>query len=80
MFYVYILRSIPRPDQIYIGFSVDLKNRFSDHNSGKSKHTSKFKPWKLETYFAFLKEKTAKAFEKYLKTDSGQAFHNKRLI
>ncbi|MFA6458461.1 MAG: GIY-YIG nuclease family protein [Patescibacteria group bacterium] len=74
MFYVYILRSIPFPDQTYIGFSANLKSRLVDHNSGKSKHTVKFKPWQLKNYFAFLDEKSARQFEQYLKTGSGRAF------
>ena len=40
MFYVYILRSVGHPDQIYIGATTDLKGRFADHNAGKPKHTS----------------------------------------
>jgi putative endonuclease len=50
MYYVYILRSIAQPDQTYIGSTGDLKRRLAEHNSGKSIHTNKFKPWKLEAY------------------------------
>ena len=32
MFYVYLLRSIPNPDQTYIGFTEDLKTRLNAHN------------------------------------------------
>jgi hypothetical protein len=35
---------------------------------------SKFRPWVLVAYFAFVSEKRAIAFEKYLKSGSGRAF------
>ena len=76
MFYTYILRSIPLPEQRYIGSTADLKSRLAKHNAGEVPHTSKFRPWKVESYFAFeIKEKAA-AFEAYLKTGSGHAFAN----
>ncbi len=53
MFYVYMLRSIPNPDQTYVGFTKDLKPRLSAHNHGQSSHTAKYKPWELITYLAF---------------------------
>ena len=79
MFYVYILKSLKFPEQNYIGFSTNLKQRILSHNEGKSKHTSKYKPWKLETYTAFSDEQKAKKFEAYLKSGSGTAFRKKRL-
>lgn len=78
MFYVYFLKSENFPEQRYIGFSTDLKQRIDDHNAGHSKHTSKYKPWKLITYIAFSNEQAAKDFETYMKGGSGQAFANKR--
>ena len=79
MTYVYILRSISQPEQRYFGITSDLKLRLKYHNTGRSTHTSKFMPWKVETYVAFSDKKKAIAFEKYLKTGSGWAFSLKRL-
>ena len=79
MYYVYMLRSILHPDQTYIGYTENLKSRFSAHNSGQSPHTAKYKPWELVTYSAFRNREKALAFEKYLKSHSGKAFVNKRL-
>lgn len=79
MFYVYLIRSIEHPEQKYIGYSADLKQRLQDHNDGKSVHTSKFRPWKLITYLGFSDERQAKEFEFYLKSHAGRAFANKRL-
>jgi predicted GIY-YIG superfamily endonuclease len=80
MRYVYIIRSIHFPDQKYTGASTDLKQRLSDHNSGKSTHTAKFSPWKLVWYCAFPDKYKALEFEKYLKSHSGRAFAKKRLV
>ena len=54
-----------------------LKQRFVDHNYGKSIHTIKYKPWKLEAYFAFSEKSKAVKFEKYLKSGSGRTFSKK---
>jgi len=79
MYYVYLIRSIPRPDQRYVGFTEDLRIRLKNHNNGGSPHTSKYRPWKLVTYLAFSTKEMALAFEHYLKSGSGHAFANKRL-
>jgi predicted GIY-YIG superfamily endonuclease len=79
MKYVYLIQSIPYPDQRYIGLSSDLKARLQAHNESRSPHTAKYKPWHLVTYIAFTNEKAADEFEQYLKSGSGRAFANKRL-
>ena len=79
MQYVYLLESVPFPEESYIGFTDNLRNRLKVHNSGGSPHTAKFKPWRLITYIAFSDEKKALAFERYLKSHSGRAFAKKRL-
>ncbi len=80
MFYVYILQSMEHAEQIYTGFTENLKERIEDHNGWKSPHTNKFRPWKILYYSAFETKQNALDFEKYLKTSSGIAFRNKRLI
>jgi len=77
--FVYIIQSIDHPDQYYSGLTADVEKRLQDHNSGKSKHTAKFKPWQLVSYHFFENENAALAFEKYLKSGSGRAFAKKRL-
>jgi predicted GIY-YIG superfamily endonuclease len=74
MFYTYILRSISRPDERYIGSTEDLKARLVKHNKGDVPHTAKFLPWKIESYFAFETREKAATFEQYLKSGSGHAF------
>ena len=79
MFYVYILESIRFPKKSYVGFSANLKQRLQAHNKGRSKYTSKYRPWAIRTYVAFSDEQKAKQFELYLKSGSGTAFRRKRL-
>ena len=61
-FYAYILRSLSQPEQRYIVSTSDLKSRLAKHNAGEVSHTSKFKPWKIEAYFAFETKEKATAF------------------
>jgi putative endonuclease len=79
MKYVYILQSLEDQERYYVGSTDDLKERLKYHNAGKVPHTSKYKPWRINTYVAFSDEKRAVAFEKYLKSHSGRAFARKRL-
>jgi putative endonuclease len=79
MFYVYLLESVSVPGRRYVGLSSALKQRFHDHNAGKSPHTAKYKPWRLVTYIAFSTRSKAEEFERYLKSGSGHAFAKKRL-
>ncbi len=72
--YVYILKSEVAPERHDIGMTSDLTQRLAAHNSGKVSHTSKFKPWTIETAFAFRDETKASAFERYLKSGSGREF------
>ena len=77
MKYVYLIQSMPFPKQKYTGITDDLKKRLADHNSGKSVHTAKYKPWKLIAYLGFANEGKAREFERYLKSGSGRAFAKK---
>jgi predicted GIY-YIG superfamily endonuclease len=77
--YVYLLESLSAQDRRYVGVTVNLKQRLQEHNTGKSTHTSKFKPWRVTTYVAFTDRTKAEAFERYLKSGSGHAFARRRL-
>jgi putative endonuclease len=72
--YVYLLQSINYPEKRYIGSTENLKQRISEHNSGKSKYTKKYMPWKLVAAIWFEDDKKARNLEKYLKIGSGHAF------
>ena len=74
MYYAYILQSVSYPDQFYHGHSSDLRQRLSDHNSGRCLHSAKFAPWKLKFYAAFEMLDPAQQFERYFKSGSGHGF------
>ncbi len=80
MTYVYLIESVYCQGHHYVGISDDLRQRLSHHNEGKSPHTRKFKPWNLVSYAAFADERTAHAFEKYLKTGSGKTFLKRHFL
>ncbi len=79
MYYVYILQS-SKSHILYYGYTTDLKKRFHEHNTGRSRFTKPHMPWKLVFYCAFVNEQKAKDFELYLKSGSGKAFVYKRLV
>lgn len=79
MKYVYLIRSVAEPRQRYVGMTGDLRTRLTAHNSGKSAHTAKYRPWELVAYCAFRDGDRASAFERYLKKGSGHAFANEHL-
>ncbi|OGB74983.1 hypothetical protein A2810_02755 [candidate division Kazan bacterium RIFCSPHIGHO2_01_FULL_49_10] len=78
MFYTYVLESI-QFDQIYVGFTEDLKKRLIEHNQGLSPSTKPYRPWKLIYYEACLNENDAMRREKYLKTTQGRRLLYRRL-
>ena len=79
MHYVYLIRSTLDSSRTYVGLTGDLKKRLQSHNEGANKHTSKFRPWKLECYIAFETKERAAELEKYLKHGSGHAFAKRHL-
>ena len=76
---VYLLASLEHHGQRYGGVTADLRRRLVEYNSGKSPHTSKYRPWRLPTYVAFSESGKTLAFERDLKSGSGHAFARKRL-
>lgn len=79
MFYIYCLQSEKDKEELYFGFTTDLKNRFKEHNSGKNISTKRYLPWKLIYYEACLSENDAHRREKYLKTSMGRRMMKRRL-
>ena len=75
--HVYILVSESRPGTHYTGLTTNLDARLDSHNAGPVPHTSKYRPWRIETAIAFRCRRKAISFEKYLKSHSGRAFAKK---
>ncbi|TQD38825.1 GIY-YIG nuclease family protein [Haloflavibacter putidus] len=65
---------------IYVGCTSNLERRLKEHNSSKVKSTRYRLPVFCITKIIFRDKYKAFAFEKYLKSGSGRAFLNKRLI
>jgi len=78
MYYVYLIKSISHPNQTYVGYTINLKQRLAAHNSSRSIHTEKYMPWELVAFIGFKSRTAAKEFEQYLKSHSGRAFAQKR--
>lgn len=78
MYYAYIL--LLSNKQYYIGSSADIKKRLAEHTRGSVSATKNKRPLELTFYAAFVTKKLALDFEKYLKSSSGFAFRNKRLV
>ena len=72
--YVYILIDTTTETHHYVGSTQDLQTRLAKHNAGEVPHTTKFKPWRIQTAIAFDCKEKAVAFEDYLKSGSGREF------
>jgi len=76
--YVYLLKCAD--GKTYTGCTSNLQNRMKRHEKGEVSFTASRLPVELITCIAFKDKYKAFEFEKYLKSGSGKAFANKRLI
>jgi putative endonuclease len=65
--------------KLYVGMTQDLQRRLKEHNSGKSKFTSAFVPWKIIYSEEQPDFTSARVREKYLKSASGKRFLSKMI-
>ncbi len=65
---------------LYVGSTNDIGRRLTEHNSGKVDSTKNRTPSSLEAYFAVKCQSRAIELEQYLKTGSGRAFLQKRIL
>jgi putative endonuclease len=78
MFYTYVLKSL-KDNNLYIGFSQDLKKRIQEHVNGKVDATKNRLPIKLVYYEGCLNKEKALKREKSLKTGFGRNYLKNRL-
>ena len=78
MWIVYILKC--NDGTYYTGCTSDITDRLYRHNNGQVKYTSSRLPVDLIVTINFYDKYKAYNFESYLKSGSGKAFMNKRLI
>ena len=72
MYYVYILKM--GNEQLYTGFTKNLKRRMQEHNGGKADSTKRRLPLTLIHYEAYLKESDARRREEFLKKSQGKRY------
>lgn len=77
-YYVYILLS-EKDKKRYIGYTGDLRKRVKEHKDGIVASTRYRRELKLIYYEACLNVEDARRREKYLKSQWGYRFINKRL-
>ena len=78
MYYIYILKS-KMDNQLYTGYTHDLKQRLKSHNDGKVVSTKNRLPLELIYYEACHNQQDATHREKYLKTAWGKRYLKNRL-
>ena len=71
--FVYVLRSI-NFERNYIGFSGNVSKRLRQHNSGKTKSTKPYLPWKILFSEEFSSKEEALKREKFLKSGKGRDY------
>ena len=74
-YFVYVLES-----EVDGRLQSDIDKRIIEHNSGKTKSTKGYKPWRLVYFEEFDTREEAVLREKYLKTGSGREFLKEKLI
>lgn len=78
--FIYIIKSQKIPDKFYVGYILDVQSILKKHNEGGSVYTADNKPWELIWHCSFNDKMKAIEFERYLKSHSGRAFMQKRLV
>jgi len=77
-FYTYVLKSL-KDNNLYVGWTNNLKHRFLKHNAGKVLSTKNRRPLKLIYFEACLNKEKAIEREKALKSGFGRAYLKRRL-
>lgn len=78
MYYVYVIES-QKNQNLYKGFTKNLKNRVDEHNRGMVESTKNNCPWRLIYCEFFLNKEDSIKREKYLKSGWGRKYIKKVL-
>ena len=78
-YFVYVLES-EIDGRLYKGQTTDIDKRIEEHNSGKTKSTKGYKPWKLVYFEKYETRDEALLREKFFKTGSGRELLKDKLI
>ena len=74
--FVYVIKSI-KTNRSYIGHTSNLNKRLKEHNSGKTKSTKGYLPWKLLFFEEYPSRSEAIKRERYLKSGIGREYISK---
>ena len=77
-FYVYVLLST-RDNEMYTGYTADLKNRMRCHEDGLVSSTKNRRPLNLIYFEGCINQQDATRREKYLKSGNGKIYLRSRL-
>lgn len=77
-YYVYVLLSV-KDNQLYTGYTSDLKRRLNDHQTGIVNSTKYRLPLKLIYFEGCLNQQDATRREKYLKSGNGKIYIKSRM-
>ena len=77
-YFTYVLLSM-KDNEIYIGYTDDLNNRFKEHSLGRVTATKSRLPLKLVYFEACLDKEKAIKREKTLKTGFGRKYIKNRI-
>ena len=66
MFFMYILKSL-KDDDLYVGYTSNLKKRLKEHNDGLNRSTKSRRPFKLVYCECYTSEIDARERESNLK-------------
>ncbi len=78
MFYTYVLYS-EKDQGLYIGYSANLKARFTQHTNGEVRSTGQRRPLLLAYYEAYVYRQDAETRERFLKSGSGRTYLKKQM-
>lgn len=78
MYFVYVLKD--ENGNLYEGQTENLEARLKQHNSGKTKTTSKSRSWEVTYFETFENRIEAVNREKYFKTAAGRRFLKTKLV
>jgi putative endonuclease len=79
MFFVYVIRSEIN-GHFYVGMTIDVEKRLTQHNKGDNRSTKAHRPWLLFFYEQFDTRIEARKREVYLKSGIGKESIKKRWL
>jgi len=74
VYIVYILES-EVDHSFYIGYTSDIERRLREHNEGRSRYTSKKRPWRLYYFEEYKLKIDAIRRERFLKRQRNRDFY-----